>query len=75
MWEVLGWQEWGWGGCFRGCCWAWAIVVVTVDGGDIVLVVDGGGAWGGLIQGLSLVVEVRCTPSRALGATGCAENT
>ncbi len=42
--------------------------------GDIVLVVDGGGAWGGLVRGLTLVVGVRCMLSGALGAAGCTEN-
>ncbi len=62
----------GMGGCFSGRGWAWAIVVVAVDGVDIVLVVDGGGARGDLIRGLMLAVGVRCTPSGALGAAGCA---
>ncbi len=56
MWEVVGWPGWGWEAVFHGCGGAWAIIVATVDGGDIVLVVDGGGTWEGLIQGLTLVV-------------------
>ncbi|KAK0235514.1 hypothetical protein EDD85DRAFT_792334 [Armillaria nabsnona] len=57
MWEVVGWPGWGWEPVFRGCGRAWAIIVAAVDGGDIVLVIDGGGTWGGLVQGLTLVVE------------------
>ncbi len=64
----------GMGGYFHGHGRTWAIVIVAVNGGDIVLVVDVGGTWGGLIQGLTLVVGVICTPSGALGAAGCAEN-
>ncbi len=60
MWEVVGWPGWGWEAVFRGCGQAWAIVVAAIDGGDIVLVVDGGGARGGLVRGLTLVVGVRC---------------
>ncbi len=62
------------GGCSRGCGGVWAIVVVAVDGGDMVVFVDGGGTRGGLIRGLTLVVGVICTPSGALGAAGYAEN-
>ncbi len=74
MWEVVGWPGWGWEAVFRGHGRAWAIIVTAVDGGDIVLVVDGGGAWGGLVRGLTLVVGVRCMLSGALGAAGCTEN-
>ncbi len=61
-------------GCFHGYSQAWAIIIVAVDSGDTVLLVDGGGAWEGHIRGLTLVVRVRCMPSRAFGATRCAEN-
>ncbi len=43
MWEVLGLPGWGWGGVLVAMAGHGAIVVVTVDGVDIVLVVDGGG--------------------------------
>ncbi|PBK81645.1 hypothetical protein ARMGADRAFT_1091036 [Armillaria gallica] len=74
MWEVVGWPGWGWEAVFRGHGRAWAIVVAAVDDGDIVLVVDGGGARGGLVRGLTLVMGVRCMLSGALGAAGCTEN-
>ncbi len=38
----------GMGGYFRGYGQTWAIVV-AIDGGNIMLVIDGGGTWGGLI--------------------------
>ncbi len=64
----------GMGSCFSGHGQAWPIVIITINGVDIILVVDGGDTWGGLIWGLMLVVEVRCMPSRALGAARYAEN-
>ncbi len=59
----------GMGSCFCGRGWAWAIAIVAVNDGDIVLVVNGGGTWGGFIRGLMLVVGVRCTPSGTLRAS------
>ncbi len=62
----------GGGGCSRGRGGVWVIVVIAVDGGDIVLLVDGGVAHGeASFEGLTVVVGVRCTPSGALGAAGC----
>ncbi len=64
-----------WGGCFHSHDRAQAVIVIVVDVGDVMVVIDGHSTWNSPIQGLMRVLGVGYVQSGALGAIGCAKKT